>query len=229
MTVSAVEVLRFNEHSSSTKILMPYIDGLSGADFAIHGDREIAKILSLSINQIIIDSLLKSKQDLVNKNIFMRKIDEVNCKIKNRTLRKLSEKIYSDLQKITDERIEFPIGQCHGDLTLSNIICSRYQGIKLIDFLSIYLESPLQDVSKIIQEYHYGWSFRYLPTSIKIKGKLFLSASLPDVVQMISVKYKPQIEILTRLTLLRIAPYLKDEITEVWLINSLSNYIEITD
>ena len=46
---------------------------------------------------------------------------------------------------------------------------------------------------------------------------------------IVNDKYKSQIALLTRLTLLRIAPYLKDITTEEWLISSLSNYIEFTD
>jgi hypothetical protein len=93
----------------------------------------------------------------------------------------------------------------------------------------VYLESPLQDVSKIIQDYQYGWSFRYLSTPEKIKGAIFLKNEMPDIIGIVSEKYKSQIALLTRLTLLRIAPYLKDTITENWLMDALKNYIEITD
>ena len=125
-----------------------------------------------------------------------------------------------------DDKIEIPIGPCHGDLTLCNIICSKYHGIKLIDFLSTYLESPLQDLSKIIQDYEFGWSFRYLEDEVKLKGRIFLRNNAPDALKIIGKKYKSQLSLITRLSLYRISPYIKDFVTEQWLIDSLNSCIE---
>jgi serine/threonine protein kinase len=228
INVSSVDVIEITEENESLTILMPYIDGLSGSEYALYGDREIGSALSSSMNQLIIMELMNSNGQNIDKIIFKQKISEIELKIRNKELTKLAKKIQSDLSSLPDF-INIPIGTCHGDLTLSNIICSRYQGIKLIDFLSVYLESPLQDVSKIIQDYQYGWSFRYLSTPEKIKGAIFLKNEMPDIIGIVSEKYKSQIALLTRLTLLRIAPYLKDTITENWLMDALKNYIEITD
>lgn len=228
INISAVEIIELSEHDAGLSIIMPYIDGLSGAEYALHGDREIGAALSTSMNQLIIMELLNSQIKEINKNIFIEKTEEIISTITNKKLSLFANKIRCDLD-LLPEFIPLPIGSCHGDLTLSNIICSRYQGIKLIDFLSVYIESPLQDVAKIIQDYQYGWSFRHLSTPEKIKGSIFLINEMPDIINMVNDKYKLQIRLLTRLTLLRIAPYLKDGITEEWLISSLNDYIEFTD
>jgi hypothetical protein len=48
---------------------------------------------------------------------------------------------------------ELPIGKCHGDLTISNIIFDDFNHrYFLINFLSMYINCPLLDLKKISQE-----------------------------------------------------------------------------
>jgi hypothetical protein len=52
-----------------------------------------------------------------------------------------------------------PVGVCHGDLTLSNVLLQRpTNNIILIDFLDSFIESPLADVCKLRQDTRFGWS-----------------------------------------------------------------------
>lgn len=53
--------------------------------------------------------------------------------------------------------MEIPIGECHGDLTLSNVLFSG-NNFYLIDFLDSFIESPLIDMVKIRQDTAYLWS-----------------------------------------------------------------------
>jgi hypothetical protein len=53
----------------------------------------------------------------------------------------------------------FPIGTCHGDFTLSNMLLTD-RGIFLIDFLDTWIESPVLDISKLNQEAQLMWSCR---------------------------------------------------------------------
>lgn len=50
-----------------------------------------------------------------------------------------------------------PVGRCHGDLTLSNMLFKNRQ-LYLIDFLDCFVESPLQDIVKLRQDTFFGWS-----------------------------------------------------------------------
>lgn len=52
--------------------------------------------------------------------------------------------------------IDIPIGFCHGDLTLSNMIFSRK--IILVDFHDPFIETPIQDIVKLLQEVDLRWS-----------------------------------------------------------------------
>lgn len=58
---------------------------------------------------------------------------------------------------------EIPIGKCHGDLTLSNIIFDDVnRQYFLIDFLDSYIESPILDLAKIAQETKLLWTSRLM-------------------------------------------------------------------
>jgi hypothetical protein len=120
--------------------------------------------------------------------------------------------------------ITVPVGPCHGDLTLSNIIYEKSGQLKLIDFLHTYLESPLQDVCKIDQDYLYGWSFRYLENEHKIKAKIFTQQSTPKVINQLKNLYPEGYKILMYLNLLRIIPYIKDDVTDNWLFEILNKF-----
>lgn len=55
------------------------------------------------------------------------------------------------------ESFLIPVGVCHGDLTLSNILFNANHYF-LIDFLDSFLESPLLDMVKIRQDTAHHWS-----------------------------------------------------------------------
>jgi hypothetical protein len=66
-----------------------------------------------------------------------------------------------------------PIGRCHGDLTLANMLLqmdkkSGRRRIILIDFQDSYIESPLADMAKLCQDLVYGWTLRFLPPDMRI-------------------------------------------------------------
>ncbi len=73
--------------------------------------------------------------------------------------------ISKDLMKDIDKEIysisemNVPVGLCHGDLTLSNVLISKNTGeISLIDFLDNFVETPLQDMVKIRQDTMFLWT-----------------------------------------------------------------------
>lgn len=69
---------------------------------------------------------------------------------------------YTDLVLSCDWNI--PSGWCHGDLTFENIIISN-GNLYLIDFLDSFVESPIVDQAKLLQDVFCYWSFHdgYIP------------------------------------------------------------------
>ena len=114
--------------------------------------------------KIFIDSEIEnSKMTPINKNVVINKYNDVCDKVaKNDFISKDTDiKIILEKSSIVfnelDEEINIPVGQCHGDLTFSNILFNE-NNYYLIDFLDSFLESPLLDLVKIRQDSNYGWS-----------------------------------------------------------------------
>jgi len=109
---------------------------------------------------------------------------------------------------------EIPIGKCHGDLTLSNMIFDdandRYF---LIDFLDSYLESPILDLAKISQETKLFWTSKLMSqTHDSAKYEIAMTV-IDDKVQSHFLKYewyKNYQPIFEFQNLIRVLPYAKD-------------------
>jgi|GEM_PF-415353 len=67
---------------------------------------------------------------------------------------------FHTLDRILDRKYDMvlPVGICHGDLTLSNILFCGSR-VYLVDFLDSFIETPLVDIIKLRQDTRYGWSF----------------------------------------------------------------------
>lgn len=85
--------------------------------------------------------------------------------------------------------IDIPVGRCHGDLTLSNILFSG-NNYYLIDFLDSFIESPLLDIVKIRQDTCWNWSeLMYSGHFDRIRLRIILKHLDEAIVQHFSSKY----------------------------------------
>ena len=130
------------------------------------GEQAMMSVLSTVLSRLnaFIDSEIEnSKMTPINKNVVINKYNDVCDKVaKNDFISKDTDiKIILEKSSIVfnelDEEINIPVGQCHGDLTFSNILFNG-NNYYLIDFLDSFLESPLLDLVKIRQDSNYGWS-----------------------------------------------------------------------
>jgi hypothetical protein len=219
--LSAADVLEFEIKSDHAKLLMPYIEGITGHMFPVHATRKIARTLSVSLSTMLYYQLDESIDRLVETRIFHDKLVEVLAATRDQCLKRLIDAAL-DIVLTLPYEINFPIGPCHGDLTLSNVIFDSVSGITLIDFLDTFLESPLQDVAKLKQDYVYGWSFRNDQPVHAIKAEIMCRHHFPEAIINIEKMYPTQIRLLTLMALVRIAPYVRDGATQKWLANSLT-------
>ena len=218
--VSAAEVLNFEVYSDRAELLMPYVDGITGYMFPVHATRSVAHTLSSSLSTLLYSELNESQEESIKTRIFIDKLEAVSAVTHDSQLKKIISSCYKVIESLPDE-LSFPLGPCHGDLTLSNIIVDPLSGITLIDFLQTFLETPLQDVAKLKQDFVYGWSFRKHSSSIGIKAEILCRYHYPSAITQIERMYPMQVKLLMLMTLVRIAPYIKDEVTKQWLTNSL--------
>lgn len=121
----------------------------------------------------------------------------------------------------------FDMANCHGDLTLENIIVKGEQ-IYLIDFLDSFYDSIYIDLGKMLQDVIAQWSFRQdkvtSPNTL-IRLKIFKDLLID--------KISGDREILLRvyhallLHLVRIIPYTKDEYTRNYVVEKMDLTIKL--
>ena len=190
-----------------------------------------------SIIEFIEFGLSKSVTTTFDEKIMFHKSEQVFMNAKknvfytDKELIMLYEKVVSMLDN-TQFSCKLPLGPCHGDLTLSNILIKDVQKrICLIDFLDSFLETPLQDIVKIRQDTHFFWS------------KLFYNKAFEDqmrlqvVLEYIDKKinqhfvrydfYKTYYTVFQVLNFFRLIPYTKSKRTKKFIMKNLHYLLEI--
>lgn len=111
---------------------------------------------------------------------------------------------------------ELPIGKCHGDLTLSNIIFDDFNDrYFLIDFLDTYIDSPLLDLAKISQETRLLWTSKLMhQTHDSAKYQIAMNVLDFEVQNHFSKYewYKKYQSIFEFQNLIRLLPYASDHL-----------------
>jgi len=123
--------------------------------------------------------------------------------------------------------IQVPVGPCHGDLTLSNILF-KSDHLYLLDFLDCYVESPLQDVVKLRQDTCFGWSlwlyqsdFNWARIQIALRylDRRIEAAFLPYD------WYARHYDLFQLVSLMRVLPYCREERTLTLVTGNLDRMI----
>jgi hypothetical protein len=175
---------------------------------------------------MFIDWELSQCKDENCSEIIIDKLNTLNRKHHLDTeLIKILNKINSYLNK---NPLIFPKGIAHGDFTLSNMIFS--DKIILIDFLDTYLDTPIQDITKLMQEVNLKWSLLMKPrqrdlTKINISYDHIKTNLLHSIEKKYS-NYSKQIEIMYLVTLLRIIPYVSNFVIYKAIFLEIKHYME---
>ena len=126
-----------------------------------NGDVNEIKILELFFKNYIKQANKNTKVILRNKKTIIQKYNQIS---KHRNFKKIKKfkSIKNYLFLLLKKNIyTFDNYNCHGDLTLSNIILnSKDKKIILIDFQKTYEDNLMQDLSKLFQEFNLGWTSR---------------------------------------------------------------------
>ncbi|MEY3200922.1 MAG: hypothetical protein RIR70_472 [Pseudomonadota bacterium] len=174
------------------------------------------------------DAMTRARLEWVASGLFIDKMRAVRAATLRPNLLPCMKAAEEEISALLDgiEEIRVPVGECHGDLTLSNVILSHSKGLLLIDFLTTFLDSPLQDLAKLRQELIYGWSFRKLDGQLRTKGALFSRLAIPEYTLHLQSLFPDASRIFEILCLARIGPYIRDDVTEHWLITALERCLE---
>ena len=173
LLAQAIKQARFANEIKWTDIVIPTVQQVSSDEAPcffemdlFHGHDSISyfgecSIASLDefcaqITRLIDFEIEKSPSRCFEKQRFLDKFSQVADKLQE-TRRLDLDSIERCFHALPEDPL--PMGFCHGDLTLSNILFSRYgHEICLIDFLDTFYESPIQDMVKLQQDTRYLWS-----------------------------------------------------------------------
>tara|TARA_B110000967_G_C18598019_1_gene417792 strand:- start:63 stop:722 length:660 start_codon:yes stop_codon:yes gene_type:complete len=173
----------------------------------------------------------------IDKKVVSDKINSIKKNIENINKDKfLNEKEYNyiinkinilenDIEKICN--INIPMGYCHGDLTLSNMLLDTIDNnIYLIDFLDSFIETPLFDIIKIRQDTKFFWSLKMLNIRVdknKIKIVLnYLDKKIDNYFKKYDFYNDKIYDYFEVINLLRVLQYCKNKDTKDFLMNCLN-------
>jgi len=115
-------------------------------------------------------------------------------------------------------------GICHGDLTFANMIFG--DKIYLIDFLSPFIQTPYQDIGKLLQEVDLKWTYRMMDKPVDI-NKVNIGYEYLKKKVYKRIEYDDIAHAFYLMTLLRLFPYTHEKGMYDLIYNRCKELIEI--
>jgi thiamine kinase-like enzyme len=208
---------------------MEFVNSLDFLSFIERTDiNDVYKAIDMIVEYIDINIKLSCMQTIGKDVIFNKYLNVKNIILKNGILGFAD--IFADFEnrvKKLDNSINIPIGSCHGDLTLSNILINKKK-IVLIDFLDSFIESPLMDIVKLRQDTKHAWIFNMVDFNVDYIKSIIALEKIDNYIVNHFEKYNfyEYYAIFQQLNLLRIVPYAKQPSVIAFLNNELEKNID---
>lgn len=202
---------------------MEYVQGITMAEYI--KTIEIGKVRSIC--ESIVNNIVSrdSENTDVDESIFTTKIASLKEKLQPQ-----NNPVINDAVELLNKHSwkRFRKTQCHGDLTLENIIVKDNQ-LYLIDFLDSFYDCWIMDISTIMQDVQTMWSYRHdEEAEINTKLRLLVFRDiLMDTVKRVSPEDYLEVYYALLLKLIRIFPYTKDKETYDFLNDKTKSIINI--
>ena len=196
-------VLSETDASDSFSADMEFIAGHDFVQFFTEADRTSLDQLAGIVVDFVYGNVVRS----VHQDVTAQVVEKI------RELAKIGlHKKYIAFALLSAAPVQIPVGPCHGDLTLSNILF-KGEDLYLIDFLDCYVESPIQDVVKFRQDTFFGWSLdRYHADfdRTQVVSALCYLDHLFESVFAVFVWYRRHYTLFQAINLMHIVPYCED-------------------
>ncbi|MFB5563116.1 hypothetical protein [Bacillus cereus] len=212
------KILKEGYNNSLYEFDMEYISGVTVAKYMT--DIRLVDIYKF-VELFFLNICRENTYDVGAREIFTKKIQNLKKTIKEKSL------LYSECFELleTNEWRYMVLSECHGDMTLENMIIQDGE-IYLIDFLDSFYNSWLIDVAKILQDADVLWSYRTyekLNANLKIKLIILKQLIIEQLLTFRDGKYLVgEVYHILLLNLMRIIPYTKDEETKNYIDNKIA-------
>ncbi len=192
---------------------MEYVQGVTLAEYI--KTMEIGKVKGIVeslVNSIVSNTPVAFLENTVSvEEIFRKKLSDLREKLKDKNNAVINHSL--DLLERHDWHKLTP-SQCHGDMTLENIIV-KDDRLYFIDFLDSFYDSWFLDIGTLLQDVQVMWSYRFekdvnMNTVLRL---IVFRDLLLDEIRKVNTDYVLEIYYSLLQKLIRIYPYTKDELT----------------
>lgn len=136
---------------------MEYIVGESYIEYINNLEIEDIKKCASKLLEIL-KFFSKNTKNNIEKSTWMVLFNKINSILREEIDNiKLINYFYNFLADNRNEIEQMSITECHGDMTLENILVDSFGNIYLIDFLDSFCDSVYFDIAKIYQDLNYKW------------------------------------------------------------------------
>lgn len=224
------KIISITKTDTQMVMQMEYVYSKNFIDyFETAGFEQISYFVN-TIFSFIKHEIEQSKLQQIPSSVFFSKFQDVKNKIDSNPFLSENNAIDRLIRQSEDCLTQLPpcmcipVGVCHGDLTLSNILFNANH-YYLIDFLDSFIESPLMDMVKLRQDTAHRWSplmfegeydtTRFNIIATKIDFELNLQFSQYEW-------YKRYYNVFQLMNMLRVLQYAHEDKTISFLINEIS-------
>lgn len=145
-------------NKDNTRYTMEYIKSYDMIKYLNIIDINSIKTMINNIINLVKYFIKDSDMIIIEKSLIINKLNSINENLqryhKNSIVMKSIEYLYENIDIFENE---IPVGTCHGDLTLSNMLVDYNHKLYLIDFLDDFMDTPLFDIIKLRQDFKYKY------------------------------------------------------------------------
>ncbi len=217
--LATARILSSERNGTTAQLVMDYRPEATLAEFLAQARQPDLDQLAVILTAFVATSVKFSRAEIVDPETLERKYQSI------RHERLEIDELWNAVRPTGPFLL--PVGSCHGDLTLCNLLYqsdprSGLQSLVLLDFLDTFLDAPLQDIVKLRQDTCHRWCcFRHGWAAGEIGDKLaYLDAQLVAAFAPLDW-YRGHYVTFQFLNLLRIVPYAEDDATIEFLLKEM--------
>lgn len=227
-TIRTPAIFRNEVESDRVTIVMEYVRGSDFVLFTNSATRDEFETSSKILVSMIKNEFLQGKISKFPTLLWIEKVNETLEKCLERSVFSAKENQRLKSFLLSEMPEEIILGECHGDITFSNVIVEKPDLLCVFDFLNPPIETPYEDAAKFLQDAQFFWSImkhtgEFDRTRVKIywtHAAEMLRNELKGICDFSLLKK------FQTLGLLRIIPYTADDHVIHFLKNHVMNEVE---